>query len=83
MVNVPVALLVDEARMSNEVLSTIFSMLKVIPLIVKSSNDAPDVFELITLNDRKLLFVRLPLEMVLTTKSSSETNVNVEDAVIV
>jgi hypothetical protein len=83
MVNVPVALLVDEARMSNEVLSTIFSILKVIPLIVKSSNDAPNVLELITLNDRKLLFVRLPFEMVLTTKSSSETNVNVEDAVIV
>jgi len=83
MVNVPVALLVDEARISNEVLSTIFSMLKVIPLIVKSSNDAPDVFEFITLNDRKLLLVRLPFEMVLTTKSSSETNVNVEDAVIV
>lgn len=65
-VNVPVALFNADALMSNDVLSMIFSMLNVTPLIVKSSSDADEVSVLITLNDKKLLFVRLPFDTVLT-----------------
>jgi len=66
MVNVPVALFDADALMSNDILSIMFSMLNVIPLIVKSSSDADEVSVLITLNDKKLLLVRLPFDTVLT-----------------
>jgi hypothetical protein len=47
---------------------------------VKSSNEAPDVSEFMTLNEMRLLFVRLPLDIVFTTLNSSFVNVNVDVA---
>jgi hypothetical protein len=66
--------------MSNDVLLIMFSILKVTPANVKSSNEAPDVSEFITLKEIRLLLVRLPLDIVFTTLNSSFVNVNVDVA---